>query len=200
MLFYVLPLTGKLLLLFNWQVIFLATVCTVLFATQPRLSFNESKEKKATDRYTIWLIILVSGIGQIVSLIEWAYFPTALSSDIWKYVGVALLIIGTIFRLYAIRILGKYFSATVQIKAEHKIITAGPYKYLRHPSYTGAYLAMVGCALFLNSMAGLFILGIGMLIVYHIRIRVEEKTLVKNFGIFYKLYASRTDKMIPLVW
>lgn len=201
LMFYILPLAAKPELILNWQVILLATICSVLFATQPRLSITESKLKKATDRNTIWLIIIVSGIGQIASLVEWAYFPTNNKfNNSWILIGGFLLVAGTLFRLYAIKVLGKYFSATVQIKDEHKIITAGPYKFLRHPSYTGAYFAMLGSAILMHSIIGILIFGIGMLVVYHLRIKTEEQTLTNQFGILYKLYASRTYKMFPLVW
>ena len=230
-LFYVLPLLGKPVLLFNWQVIFLAVICSILFTTQPRLSISESKKKKGTDRNTIWLIIIVSGIGQIASLIEWAYLSaspikTELSSgteisgsplqfdfEIFDFnvstqsilsfliiTGALLLIAGTVFRLYAIRILGKYFTATVQIKDEHRIIKTGPYKLLRHPSYTGAYISMVGTALFLHSISGILIFGIGMLFIYHLRIKTEENTLMQNFGVEYLVYKKSTWKMFPYLW
>ncbi len=201
LLFYVLPLIAKPDLLLNWQVIFLALVCSVLFATQPRLSIAESKEKKATDRNTIWLIILVSCIGQIASLIEWAYLPQGVNThSAFISLGICLLVGGTAFRLYAIYILGKYFSSTVQIKEGHKIIASGPYKILRHPSYTGAYIAMLGSAIFLQSLIGILIFGIGMLFVYHLRIKTEEQTLTKNFKEEYLNYCSHTYKMFPLVW
>jgi protein-S-isoprenylcysteine O-methyltransferase Ste14 len=201
LLFYVLPLIAKPGLVLNWQVIFLALICSILFATQPRLSIAESKEKKATDRNTIWLIILVSGTGQIASLIEWAYFPMLNVTNVpWIETGALLLIAGTLFRLHAIKVLGKYFSSTVQIKNGHKIISIGPYRFLRHPSYTGAYVAMLGSAIFLQSLTGIFILGIGMLFAYHLRIKTEEEALTQNFKEEYEKYRERTYKMFPLVW
>lgn len=201
LLFYVLPLALKPQLILNWQVIFLAIICSVLFTTQPRLSIAESKEKKKTDRYTVWLIILVSSIGQITSLIDWAYFPSInKTNNLWELIGAFLLVVGTVFRLYAINILGKYFSSTVQIKKDHKIITAGPYRFLRHPSYTGAYIAMLGSAVFLNSVIGILIFGVGMLFVYRLRIIAEEKTLIQNFKDDYLNYSKHTYKMFPLVW
>lgn len=197
--FYVIPLSLKPELLINWQVIFLASICATLFATQPRISIEESKQKQSTDKYTIWLILGVSGIGQISSLIEWAYFPK-FNSIYWIITGATLLIAGTAFRLYAIHTLGKYFSSTVQIKSEHRIISQGPYKILRHPSYTGAYFAMLGSAVFLHSIIGVLIFGIGMLFVYHLRIKTEEQTLVQNFKEEYLNYSKHTYKMFPLVW
>lgn len=229
--FYVLPLCAKPELLTNWQVIFLAGICSILFATQPRLSISESKKNNTTDRNTIWLIIIVSGIGQITSIIEWAYFynpilktaqtPVIEISDfqlpldlefpdffetpqnnfsVWIILGTLLLIAGTLLRLYSIKILGKYFSASVEIKDNHQIVRTGPFKLLRHPSYTGAYTAMLGSAIFLHSLTGLVILGIGMLFVYHLRIKAEEKTLIRHFKEEYLNYTKDTWKMFPYLW
>jgi protein-S-isoprenylcysteine O-methyltransferase len=110
------------------------------------------------------------------------------------------MIAGTAFRIYAIHCLGKFFSTTVQIKKDHKVITKGPYRYLRHPSYTGAYMAMAGCAFFLGSVMGMIILTMGMLFVYRLRIEAEEKTLLQNFKDEYAIYCMHTYKMFPLFW
>jgi protein-S-isoprenylcysteine O-methyltransferase Ste14 len=197
--FYVIPLLLKPELLLNWQVIFLATICAIIFITQPELTISESKQKKSTDKSTVWLIIGVSAIGQISALIEWAYFPKN-GNIFFMLAGAALLIAGTAFRVYAIRTLGNYFSATVQIKSEHRIIIEGPYKILRHPSYTGAYIAMLGSAVFLQSITGVLIFGVGMLFVYHLRIKAEEQTMIQNFDGEYLDYSKNTYKMFPFVW
>ncbi|MEO5570418.1 MAG: isoprenylcysteine carboxylmethyltransferase family protein [Bacteroidia bacterium] len=200
-LFYVLPLSVKPELLMYPKVIFLAAICTVLFATQPRFSITESKQKFSSDKNTVWLILIVSGFGQITSLMEWAYFRQSLPDfSTWTIIGAIMLIAGTVFRLHAIKVLGKYFSATVQIKDEHRIISQGPYSVLRHPSYTGAYIAMLGCAVFLHSFIGILIFGVGMLYVYHKRIRAEENTLTEQFKQEYVLYSKRTFKMFPYIW
>lgn len=197
--FYVIPLTLKPELLLTWQVILVATICTVLFATPPRISIEESKKRKTTDKNTIWIILAVSGFGQIISLVEWAYFSSG-NSSIWIITGAILLIAGTLFRIYAIHLLGKYFSSTVQIKSEHKIVTVGAYRYLRHPSYTGAYVAMLGCSVFLHSIIGMLIFGIGMLFVYHLRIKTEEQIMNQKFKDEYLNYSKRTWRIFPFVW
>ena len=201
MLFYVLPLFPKPGLIVRWQIIFLSVICSVLFATQPRLSIKESKKHRGTDRHTVWIIIAVTAIGQITSVIEWAYFsPTHKRNNIWIVAGAILLIAGTAFRLYAIHILGKLFTSTVQIKKEHQIVTAGPYKFLRHPSYTGAYAAMLGSAIFLHSISGILIFGAGMFFVYHLRIKAEERSLIAQFKKEYLEYCKHTYRMIPFIW
>lgn len=164
--FYVLPLSQQPQLLLTWPVLVLALFCTVLFLTQPALSLQESKEHKGTDGWTIWLIIGVSGAGQIISLMDWAYKQSAPQQlDAWAILGLACLALGTAFRLWAIRTLDKAFAAVVQIKAGQQLVTSGPYRWLRHPSYTGAWIAMIGAALLMHSYIGLVIMGPGMLLV-----------------------------------
>ncbi|MFZ1664891.1 MAG: isoprenylcysteine carboxylmethyltransferase family protein [Flavobacteriales bacterium] len=199
--FYLCPLSSRLDLVYTWPVLVLAFFCTVLFATQPALSVKESRDNKNTDGWTIWLILGVSGIGQVLSLMEWAYYrgaPTAL--DIWAISGIACLAVGTLFRLWAIRTLDNAFSATVQIKQGQQLITSGPYRWLRHPSYTGAWVAMFGAALLMHSYLGLVLMGPGMLLVYKRRIAVEEKALESAFADNYRTMKQHTHRLIPCIW
>lgn len=200
-LIYALPLAGAPALLLTWPVVVLAFFCTVLFLSQPALSAEESKAHKATDGWTIWLILGVSGLGQILSVLEWAYVQGASQVlDAWAVGGVALLAGGTAFRLWAIRTLKSNFAATVQIKPGQQLITSGPYRWLRHPSYTGAWLAMIGAALLMHSYLGLVLMGPGMLLVYMRRIAVEERTLEQAFGQAYTNMKRETQRLVPGVW
>jgi len=200
-LFYALPLVGAPALLDTWPVLTLAVFCAVLFATQPALSLKESRDHKNTDGWTIWLILGVSGTGQIISLMDWAYKQGAPQQlDTWAISGIALLVCGTAFRLWAIRTLDRAFSATVQIKEGQQLVTSGPYRWLRHPSYTGAWLAMIGAALLMHSYLGLVLMGPGMLLVYMRRIAVEERTLEIGFGEQYHTMKMRTQRLVPYVW
>jgi protein-S-isoprenylcysteine O-methyltransferase Ste14 len=199
--FYLFPLALKPDLLCTWSVLTLAGFCTVLFATQPALSLKESKDHKATDGWTSWLIIGVSGLGQILSLVDWAYFKGAPQEfDAFAMTGLAMLAAGTAFRLWAINTLKTNFAATVQIKQGQQLITSGPYRWLRHPSYTGAWLAMLGAALLMHSYIGLVIMGPGMLLVYMRRIAVEERALEAGFGEAFANMKHNTSRLVPGVW
>jgi protein-S-isoprenylcysteine O-methyltransferase len=199
--FYVLSLMAKPELLLTWPVLVLALFCTVLFLTQPALSFQESKEHRGTDGWTIWLILGVSGAGQIISLMDWAYMQGAPQYlDAWAVSGLACLALGTAFRLWAIRTLDKAFAAVVQIKAGQQLVTSGPYRWLRHPSYTGAWLAMIGAALLMHSYIGLVLMGPGMLLVYMRRIAMEEQALEAGFGAAYVNMKTRTQRLLPCIW
>lgn len=192
------PLVARLELLFAWPVLLVSVFIILLLATQPVLNFKESVQNKQTDKSTVWLIVLVSVIGQISSIIEWAYLQDAsITLDFISLIGITLMIVGIGFRFWAIRTLGKAFSATVQIKTDQQLITSGPYKWFRHPSYTGAWILLIGISLIFHSWLGLIIMGPVMLWVYCKRIAVEENALTKAFGSAYQEYIKRTWRMLP---
>lgn len=198
---YAAPLIAQPVYVLTWPISTLALVCILLFATQPPVSLKESREHKATDAWTIWLILGVSALGQVVNVVEWAYFRGAPQTlDAWALTGLVLLVFGTSFRLWAIRTLKSNFAATVQIKQGQQLVTSGPYRWLRHPSYTGAWLAMLGSALLLKSYLGSVLLGPGMLLVYRQRIAVEERALEQAFGEEYTNMKLNTSRLVPGVW
>lgn len=110
------------------------------------------------------------------------------------------IVIGLIFRVWAIRQLGNHFTATVQILDGHQLITSGPYQLIRHPSYLGAFMAFVGIGLLLNAFWGGIVSGTAMSTAYYFRIIAEEKTLIQYFGSDYLKYKEQTKMLIPCVW
>lgn len=194
---FVLPLVFNFQLITHPFVLLSAIVIIILLNTQPQMDFNESKINKSTDRGTMLLIALVSVIGHIASIIEWEYFRSTSNNLTWNVIlGGSLLILGISFRIWAIRTLKSAFSATVQIKKGQKIIKSGPYKIIRHPSYTGAWILMIGDAILFSSIIGMIILGVIMFFVYMKRIETEEYTLQNAFGEEYSDYMKSTWKLI----
>lgn len=197
-LLYVLPLLGAPALLLSWPVLFAATLCTLLLATQPVIDAKETQEHRSTDRNTLWLILGVSALGQVACLLEWAYVREAPQAFTPLAIGgSAVMLTGMVLRYWSIRTLDRAFSATVRIKEGQQLITSGPYRLLRHPSYTGAWLVFVGVALLFHSWAGLLIMGPGMLWVYTRRIATEERTLEAAFGEAYREMKNRTWRIVP---
>jgi protein-S-isoprenylcysteine O-methyltransferase Ste14 len=195
---YVLPLIATPELLLTWPVLFSATVCSILLATQPTMSGTESRTNQDTDRGTMWLILYVSAAGQVVSLLDWAYLQDGkIPYDGVAIAGAVMMLGGLTFRVWSIRTLASAFSATVQIKEGQQLITRGPYRWLRHPSYTGAWVLMMGVAFLVHSWAGLLIMGPGMLWVYSLRIATEERTLESAFGVHYRELRKKTWRMVP---
>ncbi len=114
--------------------------------------------------------------------------------------GIVLMLVGILFRQYSIRVLGKYFTTRVAIQPGQTVIEAGPYRWIRHPSYSGALITILGVAIsFANWLSLVFVLLIPFL-GYSYRVWVEENTLVKALGQSYKDYMKRTKRFIPFVY
>lgn len=200
---YALPLAFRIDLLFTIQPILLALFAGIILFTQPPLSIMESKEKKSSDKFSVYAILIGFLICQVFSITEWAYFREPFHDfiiDGFTIGGIFLVLAGTVFRVWSIRTLGRYFTATVQKVDEHKVITTGVYGILRHPSYTGAFLAVLGSSVMLHAYYGIIFTLIVISAVYYYRIKVEEETLVKEFGDEYESYRTKTKKLIPYIY
>jgi len=193
---FILPLLGTMDELFDTKVILSAIVILLLLNTQPPTNFKEGSRDRSTDKGTMYLILVTGVIGHIGSLIDWAYFPSFTVGQS-VLVGAFLMIFGIIFRIVAIQSLKYGFSSSIRIKEGQQLFTRGLYSKLRHPSYTAAWILMIGDALLFQSYFGLAILGVGMFLVYMKRIQVEEEVLLKKYGKEYEDYMQRTWKFLP---
>lgn len=114
--------------------------------------------------------------------------------------GLILFILGLVIRWIAIIYLGRFFTVNVAIADDHQLITTGPYRYLRHPSYTGTLMIFLGfglCMLNIFSLAALFL---PIVAAFLWRMHVEESVLREAFGASYLRYAKSTSRIIPFVW
>src|SRR3954467_10635092 len=121
----------------------------------------------------------------------------SLPSVAWT--GVALVVIGLSYAVWARLHLGKMWSARVTLKTEHRIIKTGPYTITRHPIYTGMLLALVGTVLVRDTVAGL----IGFVLIatgFVLKLRHEERMLTDHFGDDYRTYRQEVPALIPRPW
>jgi protein-S-isoprenylcysteine O-methyltransferase Ste14 len=147
----------------------------------------------------IWsLNLLAILIGNIMR--TWSFTHITLSSDLLAILGTIIIVIGLLFRIWAIRKLGKFFEPVVVIKKDQPIIKTGPYKYIRHPAYAGGYLSFIGCGVALGNWIGLILIMILVFIGFYQRIKIEEKILLQGFGKEYQTYINTTKKLIPYIY
>jgi protein-S-isoprenylcysteine O-methyltransferase len=114
--------------------------------------------------------------------------------------GILLMWAGILFRFWAIQTLGKLFSTRLVIQEGHELITTGPYKYLRNPSYTGTLITFVGIGFGIGNWLSIVVLFFTGVITYAWRIRVEERMLLEQFGQAFEDYKKGTWALIPFVW
>ena len=120
-------------------------------------------------------------------------------SDPVRYAGLILFFAGSSLRLAAAFALGRRFSGLVAIQPDHRLKTDGLYLYIRHPSYTGLLISMVGYALVFRSIVGL-LLNIFLFLLLLRRMSDEEKFLEAHFGNEYGSYRRRTKRLVPFVY
>jgi len=114
-------------------------------------------------------------------------------------VGVLLMILGSLLRRYCWRALGESFTGDVSVKPDQPIISSGPYRLVRHPSYTAGMVMYIGIGLALGSWFSLALLTIATYATYSYRVIVEERVLLEALGEPYAAYMKERKRFIPYV-
>jgi protein-S-isoprenylcysteine O-methyltransferase Ste14 len=116
------------------------------------------------------------------------------------WIGIVLMLAGVAFRWYAIRILGRFFTRDVATRDDQHVVEDGPYRLIRHPSYTGTLLSVFGFGLATNNWLALLLVLAIVLFGLGYRVRVEEQALCEALGDAYRDYMRRTRRFIPYLW
>jgi protein-S-isoprenylcysteine O-methyltransferase Ste14 len=171
-----------------------------LLLTATRRSRSRSGAKQ--DRSTligVWLVILVSVAAGIYVA---KYWPAAALPNTrnFAFAGVVLFAAGLFLRWWAIITLGRFFTVDVTIEKNHELVERGPFRMVRHPSYTGVLMAFVGFALSLGNWAALLVILLPITAAFVHRMNVEEDALSRALGPQYTDYMRRTKRLVPFVY
>lgn len=113
--------------------------------------------------------------------------------------GVVLCVAGLSFCIWARAILGRNWSGAVTLKEGHELIERGPYRLVRHPIYSGLLAMFLGTVMVLGHVAGIF--GLALVFVsFWIKLRDEERVMLKQFPDQYAAYQQRVKRIIPFVF
>ncbi len=187
-----------------YAIVFWATY--VLWLVLETIGFRTKRSgdpTKARDRGSFRLLMALLWLALGLAFALSFLLPQA--TILWHrttvfFVGIGLMLAGLAFRFYAMSLLGRFFTYDVAVHAGQTVVEAGPYRYIRHPSYTGALVTLVGLGLALGNWAGLLALLACMVPAYAYRISVEEAALLAALGEPYKQYVRRTRRLIPFVF
>ena len=182
-----------------WKLGLIYLVSEILLSLTRR---SRSKTGTKQDRSTlgiIWLVIAVSIMSgvfvaqnfQAAALPHGRMFATA---------GVVLFVAGLILRWWAIITLGRFFTVDVTIEKDHELVERGPFRIVRHPSYTGVLLAFVGLGLSFRNWAALLVILIPIGAAFIRRMNVEEDALSRALGPRYAEYMKRTKRLVPFIY
>jgi len=162
---------------------------------------NRSIKAQENEDTSSFPAILYSVIGVIiVSIISRELQFLALNNKIVFWLGLLFYGFGVFLRLWGIIKLGKQFTRNVNISIEDKIIKNGPFRFLRHPLYSGLLSTLIGINFYTGSIIGLIMtLGVFLPLLLK-RIRLEEEMLFKAFGYDYKVWAQSRSRLVPFVY
>lgn len=187
-------------------IILLASLSAIWFAFEIWLLLRDRKQGKGKTRndrgsvYFNFLAILIGiGAAAVLSGDPRFYFPGGRRISIFV-VGFGIMLLGLALRAWAVTILGEAFRTTVETHENQQVIRTGPYKLLRHPSYSGLLLICTGYGIAVQSWLSLATVIVLPLAALLYRIHVEEAFLLSAMGAEYQDYKRHTKKLIPWIW
>ena len=141
-------------------------------------------------------------VGAVVAMGAARLTPGAIIRPrvITAWIGLGIFWCGIALRLWSFRTLGRYFTFTVQTSADQPVISHGPYRMVRHPSYTGLLLVVLGVGLLVGNWWWLLSMTVAVTGGLVFRIRVEERALMRTLGDEYRNYAANHKRLVPFIW
>jgi protein-S-isoprenylcysteine O-methyltransferase Ste14 len=169
-------------------------MASTAFFSEANLSSGERE-----DRSNRWIFLPLLVVGLLSAFLP-AYTERngwwILDGDPVRWLGVFLYVAGGALRIWPVFVLGRRFSGLVAIQPGHELVTDGPYRFIRHPSYLGMIILICGWALAFRSGPGLILAAL-VIAPLLARIRSEEALLRIQFGDQYDAYCRRTSRLIP---
>ena len=144
----------------------------------------------------LWITIFISvNIGVALSFQRVGYFGAG--SSVFPIIGIVVIVCGLLIRWIAIVSLKRQFTVDVAITKDHRIVSEGIYRFVRHPAYAGSILSFLGLGLCFANIISLVVVVPPICAAFLYRIRVEEKVLMDAFGEEYVRYCASTKRLIP---
>lgn len=168
-------------------------------------SFRAVIRGRSGERAERWslAVVYVAVIGSCLGAIGVAHTHTGqIGAGAWPLfgIGLAFMVTGLGVRWWSIIVLGRFFTPDVRIQPDQTVVDRGPYRWVRHPSYTGLILFLAGLGFALSNW-----LSLGLLVVLpatglFVRIQVEERVLLRSLGEPYRQFCATRPRLFPRPW
>ena len=181
----------------------LALLTLLLFGSEIALAFSRRSRRtgraQRADRgsiHVLWIVITASiATGVSLSGRRVGRFP--LSPAAVRAIALTLFASGLALRWWAVVTLGRFFTVDVATHEGQTLVETGPFRFVRHPSYTGLLLAFCGFGVSLGNAVSVVVLMVPIVAALWYRMRIEEAVLRTTFGEDYVAYCARTKRLIP---
>ncbi|MBM3276398.1 MAG: isoprenylcysteine carboxylmethyltransferase family protein [Candidatus Sericytochromatia bacterium] len=175
-----------------WMLFGVTFLANVLQPSYKPFEGSRTADDNGTAAQILWTVAL----AQCAALLELLYFKPAITLDAVSWAAFALMVGGLALRTWAVYTLGRYFTWNVEVQSDQPVIESGPYRFVRHPSYTGALITYVFVPVFLHSWIAAIAGLIALPAAFARRIRHEER-LLRDTLPGYSSYIDRTGALFP---
>lgn len=181
---------------FHWLRIGVIALYSLWIVSEFRVTSSTASKDRSEDQYTCEAYAIARFLMMSAAL---GFDPIWSNSfQAWLPIGAALFASGIALRAWAIHTLGKSYSHRVRTPQAQMIVSGGPYRYIRHPAYTGMLIAHIGVlVLFFNVFALLMLIAVFVPALVR-RIRVEEQHLLRIPD--YQAFAANRARLVPGMW
>ena len=179
-----------------------ATTVVVFGAGELRQAIRRRSEAQSADRFSLIAVRLSLYGGFITASLAASDLSvgTIRGGLAVALIGFAIAWMGIGIRWWAIHSLGRYFTIKVMTSADQPVITTGPYRFVRHPAYSGLMLILIGLGVMFGNWIGLAALVALPLAGLVYRISVEERALTTALGSAYQAFSASRSRLVPHVW
>lgn len=168
-----------------------------------RVRSRLNREGVRADRGSLLVVLASVYVGVVGGFVLAGALPGAEIRDVrWPLfvLGLVLMISGIAIRQWAVAVLDRFFTVDVRIHPGQTVVERGPYRWVRHPSYSGMLVTFAGIGLALGNWAALAVLVAGPAAGLLVRIRLEERALLDGLGEPYRRFAAGRPRLFPRLW
>ena len=160
------------------------------------------KSAPSEDKNTALQILWTCCLTQLFAVLEAVYlrYPQSFGWNAITSLALILIFSGLALRTWAVWTLGRFFTWHIKVESHQKVIRSGPYKFVRHPSYTGALLTYFFGPILFQAWYTALIAAIFLPLAFYRRIRLEENLLKSKIGKEYLDYSQQVKALIPGIW
>jgi protein-S-isoprenylcysteine O-methyltransferase len=173
-----------------------AWIGLVVYLTVSAIGVKRDTKPHLAQSFGLLVAMIVALLLPRLPIFKFVNFAPV--GPILSSVGLAVTAVGMTLLVWARQTLGRNWSQTVSAKEDHELVASGPYRYVRHPMYTGGILACFGSAIVAGGVFVFLLLVLTPLFLW--RVRAEDELLARQFPQEFPAYKRRTKALIPFVW
>jgi protein-S-isoprenylcysteine O-methyltransferase len=182
-------------IIFIW-LIYASWLILLAYLIVAALGDKQNTGEHPLQNFGILFIVIISFMLPHIKIFRFLNFDPV--SPVQSSIGVILCLTGIAIKIWGRQQLGKNRSQAVSVKEGHELVTSGPYNYVRHPMYSGGFIAILGSAVVMGGAWIFLLVFLGAIFFW--RAGAEDRLMEMQFPDEYPGYKSRTKALIPFVW